>query len=86
MINHLTGHSAIDTDVFARDETSLIGAKVKNHVGNIQRIAHTTSWLLHSIGTFINSVGGVYPSRRDRVDTDLAKAWVNAAIPPFAAV
>ncbi len=63
MINHLAGHAAIDTDVFARDETSLVGAEIEHHIGYIQWIAHTSCWLLNGIGTFIDGVGCINPAR-----------------------
>ena len=41
MINHLSGHAAIYTDVLARDETSLVRTEKEHHTGYIQGIADT---------------------------------------------
>ena len=76
MINHLVCHAAIDADVLARDESCFVGAEVEHHVGNIHRIAHTACWLLSGIGTLIHVIGGVYPTRRDGVDTYFASGEV----------
>ena len=62
MINHLAGHAAIDADVLARDETSLVRAKIEHHVGYIQRVANTTSGLLNGIGAFIDFVIRINPT------------------------
>ena len=72
MIDHLAGHAAIDADVLARDESGLVGAEIEHHIGNVQRIPHTTDWLLCGIGTFIDGVGDVNPTRRDGVYTYLS--------------
>ena len=72
MIYHLSGHAAIDTYVLARDETSLVRAEKKHHISYIQWIANTSCRLLNGIGTFIDGVGCVNPSRRDAVYTNLS--------------
>ena len=72
MIYHLSSHAAINTDVLTRDETSLVRAKKEYHIGYIQWIANTSSRLLNGIGTFIDGVGRVNPSRRYAVYTHLS--------------
>ncbi len=69
MIYHLSGHATIDTDVLARDETSLVRAKKERHIGYIQWITNTSCWLLNGIGHFIDDVGCVNPPRRNAVYT-----------------
>ena len=69
MIYHLAGHAAIDTDVFTRDEPSLVGAEIEHHIGDVQRVADTSCRLLTGIRTFIDGVGCINPTRRDTVYT-----------------
>ena len=73
MVYHLTGHAAVDTDVLACDEARLVGTEIEHHVRNIQGIAHTPDWLLHGIGTLVNGIGGVNPTRRNAVHANLAR-------------
>ena len=73
VVYHLTGHAAVNTDVLASDEACLVGTEIEHHVCNIQRIAHTPDWLLHGIGTLVNGIGGVNPTRRNAVHTYLAR-------------
>ena len=49
MIYHLSGHTAIDTDVLSRNETCLVGAEKEYHIGNVHGIAHSPCWLLNGI-------------------------------------
>ena len=72
MIYHLSGHATIDTYVLTRDETSLVRAEKKHHISYIQWIANTSCRLLNGIGTFIDGVGCVNPSRRNAVYTNLS--------------
>ena len=72
MVDHQTGHAAIDADVLACDETCLVGAKEEHHVGDVEGIADTSCGLLNGIGTLIDGVGGVDPSRGDGVDAHLS--------------
>ena len=72
MINHLSGHATIDTDVLTRDETGLVRAEKEHHIGYIQWIANTSCRLLNGIGTFIDGVGRVNPPWRDAVYTNLS--------------
>ena len=53
MVNHLLGHAAVDADVLAGDEASLVGAEEQHHVGDVHRIAYTTYRLLSGIGAFV---------------------------------
>lgn len=68
MVNHLAGHAAVYTDVFARYEARMIGTQEQHHVGDIHGIADAACGLLHGIGTFIDRTGRVYPAWRDGVD------------------
>ena len=72
MVYHLAGHSAVDADVLAGDETGLFGAEIQHHVGDVQGIAHTARRLLHGIGTFIDGVLSVNPAWGDGVDAHLS--------------
>ena len=51
MIDHLARHSAVDADVFASDKSRLIGAKIKNHIRDIQRISHPSRRLLNGVSS-----------------------------------
>ena len=73
MIYHLFGHTAIDTDVLTRDETSLVGAEIEHHIGDVQWVADTSCRLLTGIRTFIDGVGSVNSARRDAVHTHPAR-------------
>ena len=35
VIDHLPGHAAVDTNVFARDEACLVGTEIQHHIGNV---------------------------------------------------
>ena len=72
VIDHQFCLTAIDTDILAGDETSLVGCQKQHHIGDIQRIAHPARWLLDGIGAFVNRVGGVDPSGADGVDPDFS--------------
>ena len=68
VVDHLTGHAAIDADVLARDEACLVATEEEHHMGNVHGVAHTASRLLRGIRTFVHGVGRVYPSGGDGVD------------------
>ena len=68
MVDHLTSHAAIDADVLARDEASLVATEEEHHMGNVHGVAHAAGRLLRGIGAFVHGVGGVYPSGGDGVD------------------
>ena len=53
MVDHLLGHSTIDTDILTCDEASLVGTEELHHVGDIRGMSHTSCGVLRSIGTFI---------------------------------
>ena len=72
MVNHLSGHTAVDADVFACDEPGLVRAEEKHHVGDVHRVAHTPCRLLHSIRAVVGLEVRVYPSRRNGVDPGFA--------------
>ena len=72
MVNHLSGHSAIDADVFAGDESRLVGAEEQHHIGDVHRVAHTTCGLLCGIRSIVFLIVCVNPARRDGVDPCLA--------------
>lgn len=71
VIDHKTGHSAVDADILTGDETSLVGTEVEDHIRNVHRIADTTGRLLHGIRTFLDCVSSIYPTGRNRVDAHL---------------
>ena len=73
MVDHLAGHAAVDADVLAGDEASLVGAEIQHHVGDVQGIAHAARRLLHSVRAFIDCVLGVDPARGDGVDAHLPR-------------
>ena len=62
MVDHLLGHATIDAYVLACNETSLVGTKKLHHVYNVHGVTDTPCGLLHSIGTFIERLGGINPS------------------------
>ena len=68
VVDHLTGHAAIDADVLARDEACLLATEEEDHVGYVHRVAHPARGLLNGIGTFVSGICRVYPTRRDGVD------------------
>ena len=53
VINHKPCLTAIDTDILAGDETSLVGCQKQHHIGDVQRISHTACGLLNGIGKCI---------------------------------
>ena len=70
MVDHLSGHAAVNADVFSGDKAGLLRAKKENHVGDVQRIAHAARRLLRGIGTLIHLIGVVDPAGGDGVDPD----------------
>ena len=72
MVNHLSGHATVDTDVLACDKSGLVRAEVQHHVDDVHRIAYTTCRLLHRICAIIFLKVCIYPNWRNRVDPCLA--------------
>ena len=72
VVDHKPGLTAINTDVFAGDETGFVGGQEQHHVGDIQRIAHPAGRLLDGVGAFVDGVSRVDPAGRDGVDPHLS--------------
>ena len=72
MVNHLPSHPTVDADILACDESRLVGAEEKHHIGNVHWIANTSCRLLHRICTLVFLIVRVNPSRRNGVDPCLA--------------
>lgn len=73
MINHLAGHSPVDTYIFPGDKSSLAETQKKNHIGNIHGIARSSCWMLPGIRTRILCKLRINPSRRNRIYPDLSR-------------
>lgn len=92
MVNHLTRHTPVNANIFSRDEACLIGAKKEDHVSNIQWIClHgqlVVVWrqALRKLCCLVSIHPGEMELTRALPDKLMARAWVRAAIPPFAAV
>lgn len=91
VIDHLLCHTAVDAYIFAADKACNIRTKIHHHIGDIEGISNSAHGLLHGISTLIDRVIVVYPAGRDRIDSHfsrklIARACVNAEMPPFAAV
>ncbi len=63
MVNHLTGHSPVNANIFASDESRFFARKEKQHVGNIERIPDAARRLLSGIGAIINFEIRIDPTR-----------------------
>ena len=72
MVNHQPGLTAINADVLAGDETSLVGSQEQHHVGDIHGIAHPAGRLLDGVGAFVDGVSRVDPAGGDGVDPHLS--------------
>lgn len=68
MINHLSGHAAVDADVLACNESCLVRAEEQHHIGDVHRVAHTSCRLLYGIWTIVFLIVCVNPSWRNGVD------------------
>ena len=68
VVNHLPGHTTVDADIFACDESSLVGAEEQHHIGDVHRIANTSCRLLHRIYAIVFLKVRINPSRRNGVD------------------
>ena len=62
VVDHEPGHSAVDTDILACNESGIVRAKVQYHGSNIFRLADTAGRLLYGIRTFDIRSCRVYPS------------------------
>lgn len=65
VIDHQFCLTAVDTDVLTGDEAGFFRCQKQRHIGNIQRIAHTTCRLLDGIRVSVNRVGGINPAGTD---------------------
>ena len=72
MVDHQAGLAAVDADILAGDETSLVGSQEQHHVGDIQGIAHPAHRLLDGVGAFVDGVVGVDPAGADGIDPDFS--------------
>ena len=63
VIDHLAGHAAVYADVLAGNEACLVGTEEQHHVGYVFGIAHSPYGLLSGIGTVINGISSINPSR-----------------------
>ena len=59
VVNHLVSHSAVDANVLAGDESSLVGAKKQHHVGYVHGIAHAPGGMLRGVGARVLGKVGV---------------------------
>ena len=72
VVDHLSGHTAIDADVFSGDKAGLVRAEKQYHMGDIQGVAYPACRLLDGIGAFIYLILIVDPAGGDGVDPDFA--------------
>ena len=68
MIDHLMGHAAIDANIFPCDESGLVRAKEKHHLGDVLGRSHPPRRVLLLIGPEELGSGGVDPTGGDGVD------------------
>lgn len=68
MIDHLVGHTSVNTDIFSCDKTCFIGAEIQDHMGYIKGISHASGGMLCCIGTSIFTKAGIDPSGGNRID------------------
>ena len=71
MIDHLSGHAAVDADIFTGDESGFVRTEEQYHVGDIQRIANASCGLLDGVRAVIDGKVRVDPTGRDGVDAHL---------------
>ena len=72
VVDHLSGHTAIDADVFSSDKAGLVRAEKQHHMGDVQGITYSADRLLDGIGTFIYLILIVDPAGRDGINADFA--------------
>ena len=70
VVDHETGLTAVDADVFTCDEAGLVRGKKQDHICNIHGIAHSSYRLLEGIGALVDRVPGFDPAGGYGVDTD----------------
>lgn len=74
VIDHQFCHTAVYTDVFTRDKSSLSGTKEKDHLRDILRFSNAACRLLERIRPGIIRIGGINPygflRREDRILQD----------------
>ena len=91
MVNHLFCHATINTDVFTCDKACFFRAKKQYHIGNIHRIpTRWTDCCTASAPVYSIKSVSIHPGEIELTRTLPARltanAWVNAEIPPLAAV
>ena len=62
MVDHLLRHASVYADVLACDEACFVRAEEKYHVGNVERIANASYWLLSGIRTKVLRIISINPS------------------------
>ena len=67
VIDHLPGHAAVDTNVFARDEACLVGTEIQHHIGNVHEISYSSGGLLACVRAGVNGILCADPSGRNGV-------------------
>ena len=63
VVDHLSGHSPVDADVFPGDESGFVGTEIQDHMGYVHRISDTSGRLLDGIRALIDRVIRVNPAR-----------------------
>ena len=56
MIYHQLGHTAVNADILACDEASLVGTEEHHHIGDIHWVSYTARRLLQSFRPLIYMV------------------------------
>lgn len=67
VVDHLPGHAAVNTDVFAGNEPGLIRAEKQRHMGDIHGVFHPSCRMLKGIGAGILGIAVVNPTWGNRV-------------------
>ena len=62
VIDHLTGHTAVDADIFTRDKARHIRAKIEHRIGNIGRISHSARRLLYRVCALVDGIRRIDPA------------------------
>ena len=69
VVDHLLRHTAVHTDILARDKARHIRAKIQHHIGDIQGVPHAPCGLLGGIRAFPDGIVIVDPAGRYGIDT-----------------
>ena len=73
MVNHEPGHATVDTDVFAGDETGLVGTEEQRHCRDVLGLSHPAYGLLGGVRAGDIAVGSVDPTGRNTVQPGFAR-------------